>query len=63
MDKTGIILNSCIYQQVIGRSAISYTYKKVPGNREQMSIMETILAGGQTISYFMIFKSKTVQSF
>ena len=62
MDESGIALGACTHQRVIGSSLSSRTYKKVPENREWVSIVETVSATGRHTRCLVIFKGKNIQS-
>ena len=62
MDETGIALGVCTNQRVMGSSATSRIYKKTPENKEWVSIVETISAGGRSTRCLVIFKGKNLQS-
>jgi hypothetical protein len=62
MDETGIALGVCSNQTVIGSSSTRRSYIKRPENREWVSIIESISAGGQRTKSLVIFKGKTIQN-
>ena len=62
MDKTGIALGPCTNSQVIGDSSRKWTYKKMPGNQEWVSILETISAAGAKTCPLVIFKGQAPQT-
>ena len=62
MDETGIALGVCTNQTVVGSSSTTRSYKKSPENREWVSIIETISAGGDRARCLVIFKGKSLQS-
>ena len=62
MDETGIGLGVCVNQTVIGSSSTRRSYVKRPENREWVSIIESISAGGERTKPVVIFKGKTIQT-
>ena len=62
MDKTGIALGTCTNSQVIGDLSRKWTYKKMPGNQEWVSILETISAAGAKSCPLVIFKGQAPQT-
>jgi hypothetical protein len=62
MDETGIALGVCTNSQVIARAGKRKAYIKTPGDREWVSILETISAAGQKLRCMVIFKGKSLQT-
>ena len=62
MDKTGIALGTCTNSQVIGDSSRKQTYKKMPGNQEWVSFLETISAAETKTRPLVIFKGQAAQT-
>jgi hypothetical protein len=62
MDETGIALGVCTNSQVIASSRKKKAYVKAPGDREWVSIIETVSATGQMIRCLVIFKGKNLQT-
>jgi hypothetical protein len=60
MDETGISLRVCTNTQVIARAGKRKAYVKSPGDREWVSIIETISAAGQKLRCMVIFKRKSL---
>jgi hypothetical protein len=46
MDETGVALRVCTNTRVIARARKSKAYIKTPGNREWVSIIETVSTTG-----------------
>ena len=62
MDETGVALGVCMNSQVRGQASKKRTYVKVPGNREWVTIVETISAGEVKIQPLVIFKCQAPQT-
>jgi hypothetical protein len=62
MDETGIALGVCTNSQVIARAGKRKAYVKTPGDRDWVSIFETISAAGQKLRCIVIFKGKSLQT-
>ena len=62
MDETGIALGVCTNSRVIARAGKRKAYVKTPGNREWVSILETISAIGQKLKCMVIFKGQSLQT-
>lgn len=62
MDETGIALGVCTNSQVIARAGKRKAYVKTPGDREWVSILETISATGQKLRCIVIFKGQSLQT-
>jgi hypothetical protein len=62
MDETGVALGVCTNTRVIARAGKKKAYKKDPGNREWVSIIESVSATGQKLRCMVIFKGKSLQT-
>jgi hypothetical protein len=62
MDETGIALGVCTNSQVIAQAGKRKAYVKTPGDREWVSIIETVSATGQKLRCMVIFKGKSLQT-
>jgi hypothetical protein len=62
MDETGIALGVCTNSQVIARAGKRKAYVKTPGDREWVSILETVSAAGRKLRCMVIFKGQSLQT-
>jgi hypothetical protein len=62
MDKTGIALGLCTNTRVIARAGKRKAYIKSPGNREWVSIIETVSAASKKLRCMLIFKGKSLHT-
>ena len=62
MDETGIALGVCTNTRVLARAGKKRTYTESPENREWVSIIEAVSAGGATIPPTIIFKGLHLQT-
>jgi hypothetical protein len=62
MDETGIALGVCTNQVVLGTSSTRRSYVQRPENREWVSIIEAISAGGRKLRNVVIFKAQNIQT-
>ena len=62
MDETDIALGVCTNSQVVARAGKRKAYVKTPGDREWVSILETISATGQKLRCMVIFKGQSLQT-
>ena len=60
MDESGIALGACINSIRLGDASKKTTLIQSPEDREWVSIMESILALGQSITPLVIFKGKHI---
>ncbi len=59
MDESPIILGFSTKKRVIGRAGAKQQHSRRDGNRESLTIVETICADGTTLTPTIIFKGKT----
>jgi hypothetical protein len=62
MDEHGLGLGICTNTRVLGDASKKRTYVTAPQDREWVSIIETISAGGRKTRPLVIFKGATLQS-
>ena len=62
MEETGIALGICSNRIVLGAAGTKKTYLKTPGNREWVSIVETVSAEGVSLRFLVIFKGQSLQT-
>jgi hypothetical protein len=62
MDETGIALGVCTNTRVIARASKRKAYIKAPGNREWVSIIESVSATGRKLRCMVIFKGKSLHT-
>ena len=62
MDETSIALGVCTNSQVIARAGKRKAYVKTLGDREWVSILETVSAAGRKLRCMVIFKGQSLQT-
>lgn len=62
IDKTRIALGVCTNTRVIARASKRKAYIKAPGNREWVSIIESVSATGRKLRCIVIFKGKSLHT-
>jgi hypothetical protein len=62
MDETGLAMGLCANGYVVSGQGKRRVYVKTPQNREWVSILEAVSAGGQSIRPLVVFKGANLQS-
>jgi hypothetical protein len=62
MDETGLAIGLCANGYVVSGQGKRRVYVKTPQNREWVSILEAVSAGGQSIRPLVVFKGANLQS-